>query len=296
MTATMNKGLSMELEQFVHKEHIEKELEYSRVYRYLSRYIDEDIYSITELNGKETVKQNQTIWMFWMQGMENAPSLIRKCYDSVCKNKPDGFDLVVLSDNNLREYIRLPEFIWEKYRQGYISTTHLSDIIRIELLCTYGGCWIDATVFCSGPIPEYMVNGEMFLFKDTIMSQLVTKMSSWWLCAEKSNRLIHAVRNALYAFWKEEDEIHNYYLLHILMSKLVDEDRGCKEIFGRIPYFNNGAPHILFGRFGWEFTQKDWEILKSSTVIHKLSYKQRFLRGDIYTYYQALMEGRLLAK
>lgn len=283
----------MDLEQFLYKDHIEKQLAYSKVYRYLSRYIDKNTYLITDLKGKETVKCNQTIWVFWMQGMENAPSLIQKCYASVCKNKPDGFDPVLLSDENLREYIQLPEFIWGKYEQGYITTTHLSDIIRIELLCTYGGCWIDATVFCSGPIPEYMLSGEIFLFQDTIMSKIVTRMSSWWMYADKSNRLIHATRNVLHSFWEQEDEIHNYYLLHLIISKLVNEDRECNKMFGEMPYVYNGVPHLLFGKLGLKFQEKEWEFIKNSTMIHKLSYKKRYLRGDIYTFYQALMEGKL---
>lgn len=283
----------MDLEQFVHKDHIKEELEYSGVYYYLSRYVNGSTYTIADLPGKKSVKQNQTVWIFWMQGMDNAPKLIRKCYESVCRNVPEGFDIVLLTGINLREYIQLPEFIWEKYRKGYITTTHLSDIIRLELLCTYGGCWIDATVFCSEAIPAYMVSGDMFLFRDTIMQNVVTKMSSWWLYADKSNRLIHATRNLLYSFWEEENIIHNYYLLHIIMSKLVDEDTACRGIFSRIPYFNNGMAHILFGKLGTEFDEREWEIVKDISVIHKLSYKYKFLQGDIYNFYQALLDDKL---
>lgn len=283
----------MDLEQFLYREHIEEELEFSKVYRYLNRYVNEKIFAVTDIQGMKSVKQNRTIWIFWMQGMENAPALVQKCYDSVCRNIPQGYDVILLTDQNLREYVSLPDFIWRKYEQGSITTTHLSDIIRIELLCTYGGCWVDATVFCSGPVPEYMVNGEMFLFKDTIMERLVIKMSSWWLCAEKTNRLTHAVRNMLYEFWKQENDIHNYYILHIMISRLVDEDAECGRIFYEIPYLSNSTPHILFGRLGREFCERDWEILKSNTPIHKLSYKWRFLQGDIDSYYQAFLEGRL---
>lgn len=283
----------MELEQFLYREHIEEELEFSRVYRYLDKYLNEKIFEITEIPYLKPVKQNKTVWVFWMQGMENAPSLVRTCYDSVCRNIPQGYDVVLLSENNLKEYISLPQFIWDKYERGCISTTHLSDIIRIELLCTYGGCWVDATVFCSGPVPEYMVSGEMFLFKDTIMEKLVIKMSNWWLYAEKTNRLMHAMRNMLYAFWEQEEDVQNYYLFHIMMSRIVDADAECGRIFYEIPYVDNSTPHILFGRLGREFQKRDWEILRNNTPVHKLSYKWRFLRGDIDSYYQAFLQGRL---
>ncbi|MBD5492108.1 MAG: hypothetical protein HDR16_08350 [Lachnospiraceae bacterium] len=283
----------MDLEQFLYKDQIEKELEFSKVYRYLDKYINEKTFAIADIQNVNSVKQNKTIWIFWMQGMENAPALVRKCYESVCKNVPQGYDIILLTDKNLREYVSLPRFIWDKYEQGYITTTHLSDIIRVELLCTYGGCWVDATVFCSGPVPEYMVSGEMFLFQDSITEKLVIKMSSWWLCAEKTNRLMHAVRNMLYDFWEQETDIHNYFVLHIMISRLIDADAECKRIFNEIPYFNNSTPHILWRRLGREFKERDWEILRGNTPVHKLSYKKRFLRGDIDSFYQALMEGKL---
>lgn len=39
----------MELEQFLYREHIEEELEFSRVYRYLDKYLNEKIFEITEI-------------------------------------------------------------------------------------------------------------------------------------------------------------------------------------------------------------------------------------------------------
>ena len=281
------------LEKFVHKDLIENELEYSEIYFYLDKYMTSQIYTIEDLKEIKSVRQNHTSWIFWKQGMEQAPKLIQKCFDSVCRNKPKGFDIVLLSDDNLNDYIQLPDFIWEKYKKGYITTTHLSDIIRLELLCTYGGCWIDATVFCSGIIPDYMVNREMFLFKASKMDNVVLKMSSWWLTAEKSNRLVHVTRKILYSFWKQENNIRNYFLLHAIMSKLIDQDSLCKSIFYNIPYFNNGNSHVLHSKMPVEFDEEEWRIIKDISVIHKLSYKQRYLQGDIYNYYQALLDDKL---
>lgn len=281
------------LGRFVHKEHIQHELEYSEVYFYLDKYMDNGIYSVADLPGNESVKKNHTIWVFWMQGMEHAPKLVQKCYESVCRNKPDGYDIVLLTSENLDDYIQLPGFIREKYRAGNITTTHLSDVIRLELLCTYGGLWIDATVFCSRRIPDYMAGGDMFLFKDTLMDNLVIKMSNWWIFADRSNRLIHATRNVLLSFWENETDVHNYYLFHIIMSKLIDEDLGCRVIFQSIPYFNNGNPHVLHGKMGSEFDENEWKIIQDISCVHKLSYKQRHLQGDLYSYYQAMLDGRL---
>lgn len=281
------------LDKFVHRDYIEQELKYSEVYHYLDRYVGREIFSVEELKEYKEVKNNSTIWVFWMQGMENAPQIVQKCYESVCRNKPNGIEVLLLSEKNLNEYIQLPDFIWQKYREGYISTTHLSDCIRLELLCTYGGCWIDATVFCSDVIPEYMVKRDLFLFKECGMADSVIKMSSWWLSADKNNKILHATRKMIYAYWENEKDIRNYFLLHIVMSKIIDEDSECNVIFRNIPYFNNNNAHVLQGRLGAEYDEKEWEIIKATSIIHKLTYKRKYIQGDVYNYYMALLEDHL---
>lgn len=281
------------LEKFVHRELIERELEHSEVYRYLDKYMDKSIFVTEDLRGNASVKQGHTIWILWLQGIENAPRLVRKCYASVCRNKPDDFDVIVLTKENLSEYIQLPDFIWQKYREGKITIPHLSDLIRVELLCTYGGCWMDATVFCSGRIPDYMLSGDMFLFKTSSMENIVIRMSSWFLSGSRNNRIFHATRKMLHAFWEAEEDVHNYFLLHIAMSKIIDQDSASGAIYRGIPYFNNGNPHVLMRKLGMEFDEGEWEIIKDISVIHKLTNKQRYLQGDIYNYYQALLDDRL---
>lgn len=279
--------------RFVHADYIEDELRYSEIYYYLDRYKDKSNFYIHDLSGNPFVELNHTIWILWMQGMEKAPKLIQKCYESVCKNKPDNFQVVLLSADNLDRYVTLPKVIWKKYKNGMITLTHLSDIIRLELLCTYGGCWIDATVFCGGKIPEYMLADTMFLFKMSCMLRSVLKMSSWWIASDRYNRILHAARNILFAYWEDEQDIRNYFLLHIIMSKMIDEDSICNAIYRGIPYFDNGNAHVLSAKLGLPYNDKEWQVTKASSVIQKLSYKRRYLQGDVYNYYTALLEGKL---
>lgn len=280
--------------KFVHPEFIREELVYSEVYYYLDRYMDQEIFTVSDLKGNPAVKQNHVIWVLWLLGMENAPKLVQKCYESVCRNKPEDFEVVLLSKKNLDQYIHLPDYVLKKHEEGSLSYTHLSDIIRLELLCTYGGCWIDATVYCSGAIPRYMVSRDAFMFKASRMDDPVLKMSSWWLASDKNNRLMHATRKVWYRFWEQENSVRNYYLIHIIMSKIIDEDTACNIIFRNIPSFNNENPHVLFGKLGMEFDEEEWEIIKDISTVHKLSYKRRYLQGDIYNYYMALMDGKLV--
>ena len=281
--------------KFVHKDFIEQEYKFSKINSYINKYILPDMRNNVECSKlNNDVTDNKTIWIMWMQGMENAPELVRKCYDSICRNKPNGYEIILLSMQNIFEYIMLPDFILQKYYQGRITATHLSDIIRLELLNMYGGCWIDATVYCSSLIPDYMLS-DMFLFKlESILCNPVIKMSSWWMAADKGNKIIRGTCHALQNYWENEDQLCDYFLLHIIMSRIIDMDSSCQEIFRKIPFFNSKNAQILVENLGMQYCKRDWEIMKDSSCIQKLTYKKRYLKGDIYNFYMALLDGKLV--
>lgn len=280
------------LDEFVHKEYIEKELRFSHVYRSIDKHMHNTDAVIANATCNPDVKENYTIWVLWLQGMNNAPKLIQKCFEALCINKPEGFDVIVLDNSNLKEYISLPEYVWEKYNQGVISATHLSDIIRMELLYVYGGLWIDATVYCMDKIPDFMISGDLFMFKiGAVVTNPVLKMSSWWIYARKGNKLIQNTRNILYRYWKEEAVLIDYFLVHIIMSKFIDTDSECRRIFNNIPYFNSGNAHILGGKLSVKYSEDEWEIIKYTSPVQKLTYKSKYIRGDLYNFYSAIIDG-----
>lgn len=279
--------------EFVHGEFIAQELEFSKVYHYIDRYRSPEMYHTKRSAGNPAVAEDRTIWVMWMQGIEDAPELVKKCYESILRNKPADFRIVLLTMENIFEYIELPDYILEKYHKGMITATHLSDIIRLDLLSVYGGCWIDATVFCGRRIPSYMLS-DMFLFKlESVMTDPVIKMSSWWLAARKGNRIINAAKYMLDEYWKNETELCNYFLLHIVMSKVIDEDSFCQAIFRDIPFFNSRNAHVLQGKLEMQYCETDWRIMRESSFVQKLTHKRRYLKGDGYNFYMALLDGKL---
>lgn len=61
----------------------------------------------------------QMIWIFWWQGMDNAPLVVQKCYDSVKRNFPD-WKITVLTADNYQDYVSFPDYIEEKRNKGII--------------------------------------------------------------------------------------------------------------------------------------------------------------------------------
>lgn len=277
----------------VYGEPVRSELEYRRVYNYLDKYTKK-LNVEFKYDAQQHIKVNRTIWVCWLQGMENAPELVKMCYESVVRNKPEGYEVILITQENILEYIQLPTYIWEKYEKGIITKTHFSDILRVELLYAYGGCWIDATVYCSTNIPTYMVSGDMFIFKWSLMDQSTLSISSWWIYAKKGNEIIKELRKMIYNYWEVEKKLRNYFLFHIMFKKIVQSNSFNKSSFDSILYVNNSNPHILSRKMELAFDEEEWEIIRTQSPVHKLTYKHNVLQGDIYNYYMALMDNRLI--
>ncbi len=98
----------------------------------------------------------------WLQGEESAPPLIKACINSIRKHIPNR-KIQIITESNYGNYVHLPEHILQKFREGKISYAHFSDLIRISLLCEFGGTWCDATVLCTSP-PRFYVRFSLVCF------------------------------------------------------------------------------------------------------------------------------------
>lgn len=121
------------------------------------RFIDKNLKSIAEKYFDEspiidkTIDTPNIIWVFWWQGKDSMPPVIKECFNSVLRNA-NGRDVKLLTGSNYQDYVQLPPHILEKFRKGIISYTHFSDILRVALLKEHGGLWIDAAIFVTKPI------------------------------------------------------------------------------------------------------------------------------------------------
>ena len=113
------------------------------ILKYLEHEYGVLIDSFKEKSEKELASRKY-IWTMWWQGTDKMPPIVNACYDRMLKLFSD--DLILITEDNYTEWVELPDYIIKKYNDGLISTTHLSDIIRVELLKRYGGAWVDATI------------------------------------------------------------------------------------------------------------------------------------------------------
>ncbi|MCR4652993.1 MAG: capsular polysaccharide synthesis protein [Eubacterium sp.] len=210
------------------------------------------------------------IWFLWLQGMENAPLLVRRCYESLQQQFTD-YRIIVLTKENLREYAQLPDFIEEKYSKGIISHAHYSDLIRLEVLIRNGGTWMDSTVLCTdGRLlreleskPLFMYSFYYFGFNAEIM-----RANNWFIVSRSHDNILSLEQKLLYEYWKVYDRPVDYFLFMIFMSMVLEYyEEEAKEM----PIVSQAEAHILATYIYDSFDESKYRILKNSTGFHKLS-------------------------
>ena len=248
-------------------------------------------WKLEEFDKSYTEKEHEssdTIWICWFQGMDNAPDLVKKCYQSVVKNNPDK-KVIVITEKNISDYVTFPEYIVTKWKQGVITHTHMTDLLRLELLITYGGLWLDATVLCTGTAPEYFFDSDLFFFQTLKPGRdgHASYISSWLMEAKTNNKILMATRELCYEYWKTNNTMWDYFLLHDFMSIVLEKyEEDWKKIIPR----DNATPHILLLRLFDQYDEKMWATIKSQTQFHKLTYKfSEEKQKEQGTYYRVLL-------
>lgn len=230
---------------------------------------------------------NEIIWQYWAQGYDNVPEVVKQCLDSVDKWKGD-YTIVRLTDRNLSDYIELPDYIVKKKEQGIIPIAQFSDILRVCLLSTYGGVWLDATIMLTGPLPQRYSDMDFFVFQrdpdepnkkywENVYAFYYgwnkgfrVNMLSSVIFAHKDSIIIKELCNAMLYYWKNYNTLPDYFFFQILFDVLINgklRGQNC-------PIESDCTPHLLQQSINDpKFNLCTKEEIMNRTSIHKLTYK-----------------------
>lgn len=239
----------------------------NKVYRYVKKKYG---HIAKEYCHKESsVTNNKDVWVCWLQGIDNAPQIVKKCVESHkywLKDKEIHF----IDESNVFDFIDLPKHIIYKWRKGIISNTLFSDFVRLCLLKEYGGLWIDSTVLFTGKLPDYIENHDFFMYRTPLEDE--GKLGeSWLIKSPKNDKLICLTLEILVEYWKKENKIRDYFLMFICM-KIASEKYGTlKERTLEVP---NRLPGILENYLNEEYNEELWNEICNLTPVHKLNYKK----------------------
>ncbi|MBP9695361.1 MAG: hypothetical protein KBD73_03095 [Candidatus Magasanikbacteria bacterium] len=142
-----------------------------------------------------------TIYSLWLQGYDDAPDQVKTCLDRWNKLNPAyKFELLDLSD--VQDHIKtLPLKI------SNITPQSLSDIVRVAILHKTGGIWVDATVFPTKSLSEWLEetvgDSEFFSYKREAQqkSPKDRPFSAWFLYATNKSKIIEKLWEETCRYW-----------------------------------------------------------------------------------------------
>ena len=246
-----------------------------------------------EVFPKKNLAGRKIIWQYWGTGWEygKLTDIVKLCYKSADKYK-GNYEIIRLDNENMKEYIEFPEFVMEKIENGSMGYTHFSDLLRLALLDSYGGVWLDASILMTGLLSEYSAsagieNKGYFMFQRSdstenkgFWEKLNSDYFSWnerskvgvlnsIIFSEKNNKVIHYLLELMLTFWKNESEIPHYFFFQILYNELVGKymtEEKCEVV-------DDTLPHILFSKWNDKFSEMELNRITEKTNIHKLTQK-----------------------
>jgi hypothetical protein len=258
------------------------------------------------LRQKVELPTNKVIWQYWGQGLagDNLPEVVKLCFQSVDRFK-DDYTVIRVDDDTFGQYIDLPDFILEKRASGMINRTFFSDMLRLALLKTYGGVWLDATILLTDSLPKDFSAQDFFVYQRDSQEKYTDywekSFAFYWgwdkrhkvrmlnsiIFAKKNDPLLSCMTDLLFSYWKCRNKAINYFIFQILHEQLMVSGLG----FNRGKIVSDVTPHLLQTKLAGGNYPINYREIFSRTSIHKLTYFQ----DDTMVYLNEILRENLTA-
>jgi hypothetical protein len=155
-----------------------------------------------------------------------------------------GWQINTITLESLREFLNVNE-IFQDILVEQTPPEAISDVIRIHLLRTYGGVWVDATTYCLCPLDQWLSDNTpvgFFAFSNPGPDRL---LSSWFLAAAKGNYMVEKWCEATQQYWKGRKAPHTYFWFHNLFADCYHSDVQFKDYWDKSPTISAAGPHYF---------------------------------------------------
>ncbi len=225
------------------------------------------------------------VWLCWWQGLDQAPEMVKVCVDSLQKNLPDYAQVILITMDNWSEYVTFTDSVIDKFNREIITYTHLSDILRAELLYRYGGMWIDATYYVSHPIPDDILKSTLYsiAFRPPLW-QMDLQRGRWTLSllvSKKGNPAMQFLMESLWVYWEQADELIDYFVVDYCMDAGY---RHFEDIRDQIDAISASPPAVydLQLTVNQAASLADVEALAKDSLFYKLNRRNEYVKKTSY--------------
>jgi hypothetical protein len=230
---------------------------------------------------------DQPIFVYWAQGFEAAPPVVRACLAALKANNPDS-RVHELSLATIDSYVDVPEDLVASLAGDHY---HFSDLLRMLLLEKFGGIWVDATCLVSEPLRPHvdraLAKGSVFAFNYT-----GPYLVNWFLASRPDSYVMHLWRAASFLWWEKRGEIVDFLLHHHIFEMLHRLDDRFRAEWDAGLRLNATPPHALQSVLLRPYDPEMFQTITEGSFVHKLrhhlptdfpsseSYLSRIIRAD----------------
>lgn len=253
---------------------------YQQRHNAVKEYIKSESYEADIIAHYETEKvKDFKIWVFWWQGEENMPQIVRIC-NKYLKINAKNFDIHIITKDNFMHYVNISSHVLRKLREGKMTLTHFSDILRFALLDKYGGLWLDSTILTIDDLSNHpevyssSIYTLKFSHKDEDYFNISYGRWSGYLMATNQIHypLFQLGLKIFNDYWEKHDALIDYFLIDFIIEFLYCNNSIIKRDLDLVPL--NNVKHFLLERIMDEpFNQFIYDDITKETFFHKLSRK-----------------------
>ncbi|MDR3191135.1 MAG: capsular polysaccharide synthesis protein [Lactobacillaceae bacterium] len=223
-----------------------------------------------------TIPKQPRIWLIWMQGEEAMPYVVAKSYQAILRYR-GNFEVVLLTEENMHEYIEIPVEISRQIDAETFQIAHLTDYLRYALLAQYGGVWLDLTMYVNAPIPplspayEFVYNKGLVRFQEDYYFPNIYDFQITYLAMHKNALLANFMRDMVYAYLVD-GKVYDYFATYALamtgfkhIPALAAQYAAAPQINEQSERFSNRDERVMLAgleedlsTFAYKFTSEWW--------------------------------------
>lgn len=209
--------------------------------------------------------------------MDRAPELIRACINSQKRYLPDEVELVIITEDNYRDYVDLPQWLIDKVEDGRITLTTFSDVIRASLLYKYGGIWLDSTILLTEMLPVEFWDYDVFTIREF-------RYCLPFMGGRSGQKFYRFLMEGFFYYYRNYETTKYYLLVTYLLDIAMNTYPDIKEAYDQLPMKSPGISNIhnfdsLSYHMHEKYTPEVYHKYMEGIYIHKL--QRRFDRfGD----------------
>lgn len=187
------------------------------------------------------------VWAYWEPNP--PPKKVKKCYNN-WKEVGKLHNINLLNPDNITKYI--PEDEYKKICKNADNLAVKSDFIGLYLLSTYGGIWIDSTVFLNKPLLDWLPTNKMFTYNADRFNDITTCMETFFMYSPKDNIIAKK--------W--------YKLLHE-----IQETEGKNNFIERVIEEYPNIANAMDANYLWVYVAGKYLLIKNPYLKEHLNYK-----------------------